>query len=374
MVNTRSHDVVVVGGGIIGAATTYFLAKAGVRVRLLERGFLGREASGRNAGTFSLLNDRVADDRPLLLLKRALERWRQLSEELDVNLEVDLDKGTLLVGETQNEFSRLQELKGIYGKIGVSLELLDNSQLRSFANYISPTVHAALYCNLGGMANPRGVASAFGRKAAQLGGVVTEHAEVTRVEPSADGFKVQTSTESIHTGKVVLAQGPWTKAFAERFNVNLPLRIRYFQVSVTDPAHPFIKHGVRRVGGMLTLKQTAQGNCILGGGWQGVSAFPVHGQVNFSTISENCAIASRIVPAFAHRSIIRSWAGYDGSSLDEQPVIDEVPGHEGLFVSTGSSGGFTHGPIFGEMTANMVLGLGNPPDFDRFRLLRFKTA
>jgi len=369
---TDRHEVIVVGGGMIGAATSYYLAKAGVDVRLLERGFLGREASGRNAGTFNLLNDRIVDDKPLALLKKTLERWRGLSDELEFDLEVNLDKGTVLVGETEADYGRLLDLKSVYAGKGIELDLLDRAALSEFAPYISPKVHAALFCGLGGLANPRNAAWAYARKAKQFGATVTEEIEVLDITPAdGGGYRVETNAGVLSAHKVVLSNGPWTKAFVERYNVNIPLRIRYFQVSVTDVAPFFIKHGIRRVGGMLTLKQTARGNCILGGGWEGISEFPHHGRVDFSTVSQNCAIAARIVPGFGERSLLRTWAGYDGSSIDEQPVMDEVPGHPGLIISTGSSGGFTHGPVFGEMTADLVMGRSHLHEMDRFLLARF---
>lgn len=366
------HEVIVVGGGMIGAATTYYLARAGVDVLLLERGFLGREASGRNAGTFNLLNDRIVDDKPLALLQKTLERWRTLSDELDFDLEVNLDKGTVLVGETEADYSRLLDLQSVYARKGMPLDLLDRTALSEFAPYISPNVYAGLFCGLGGLANPRNAAWAYAQKALRLGAKVAEQVEVLDVtKAEGGGYLLETNQGPMLGNKVVLANGPWTKPFVERYGVNIPLRIRYFQVSVTDVAPFFIKHGIRRVGGMLTLKQTALGHCILGGGWQGISSFPHHGRVDFSSVRENVTIASRIVPGFGERSLLRTWAGYDGSSIDEQPVMDEVPGHPGLYMSTGSSGGFTHGPVFGEITADLVMGQSHLHDMERFTLNRF---
>lgn len=365
------YDVIVVGGGAIGAATTYYLATSGAKPLLLERGRLGREASGRNAGTFNLLNDRIRDEWPLNLLKQTLEQWRHLSEELQYDLEVNVDKGTILVADTEAEIARLQGLEEIYARCGIKLDMLDQGDIRRIAPYISPEIPAAIYCPLGGLANPRHASWAFANAAQRHGAVVQEMAEVLDIRRDGSGWTVETTQGTYSGARVVLANGPWAKPMAARWGVDLPLRIRYFQVSATNRVARFIHHGIRRVAGMLTLKQNAQGNCILGGGWQGISAFPEHGHVDMTTVAQNCAVASKVVPGFARTQLLRTWAGYDGSSIDEQPIMDEVPGQEGLFISTGSSGGFTHAPVFGRITAEMLMGQSARNDMSRFRLARF---
>lgn len=368
---SKCYDVIIVGGGIIGCATAYELAKAGAKVALLERGQIGTEASGRNAGTFNLLNDRMMDDKPLAVLRTALDRWRNLSDELDYDLDVNLDMGTLLVGETSADFARLAELKRLYAGKGIELDLLDRAALDDRSPFISPDVHAALFCSTGGLANPRQAAWAFARKAGHAGACVRTGVEVLDVSASATCFVVRTNGDCYTAGSVVIAAGPWTNRLLAPFGVEVPMRIRYFQASVTTAAPHFIPHCIRRVGGMITLKQTARGNCILGGGWEGQSAFPEHGSIDMKSLRGNLEVAARIVPGFGSLSLLRTWAGYDGSSLDEQPVIDEVEQHSGLFISTGSSGGFTHGPVFGQMTANLVAGHVERHDYSRFRLSRF---
>ena len=367
----HSHDVAVIGGGMIGAATAYYLSGYGARTILLERGRLGAEASGRNAGTLNLLNDRATVYHGVDLKLRAMRCWRSLSEELGHDLDVDVDKGTLLVAEQPTECDRLRVLQAGHQANGVPIEWHQGNDLLTFAPYLSPSVSAAIYCPIGGSANPLLAAWAYAQAARRRGAQLQERTEVTAIVRDGQGYCLQTRSGRLRAGTVVLAAGPWTMKMAAALDVSIPLKINYFQVSVTDAAPGFLRHGLRRVAGRLTLKQTARGHCILGGGWPGISAFPVPGRISPHTIAANCAVAVKLVPGLARLSILRSWAGYDGSTTDERPILDEAPGWPGLFISTGSSTGFADGPVLGELTAQRVLGQPLAYDISPFTLARF---
>ena len=374
-IGRTTYDVAVVGGGIVGAATAYHLAGLGARTALLERGAFGTEASGRNAGTLNLINDRATRFDGLPLRIASIERWRGLSDELGVDLEVDIGKGTLLVAEQVAELPRLRELAAGHRAHGIEIEWLEGAGLRAFAPYLAHDVAAAIFCPIGGQANPQRAGAAFAAAAERRGATLFGGAEVTAVRPLRGGGCVcDTPAGPVQAACVLVAAGPWSAALLEPLGVTVPIRIRYFQAAATVPVAPFIHHGLRRVAGMLTLKQTKGGACILGGGWTGVSAFPVHGTVSPDALDANRAVASRLVPAFARIAVARSWAGYDGSSLDGQPILDAVPGHPGLFVSTGASTGFSDGPTLGELAAQTLLGLPTGHDVSQFRLSRFDPA
>ena len=367
-------DVIVIGGGIVGAATAYYLAGFGAKTALVERGAFGTEASGRNAGTLNLIDDRAARFDGLPLRQAAIDRWRGLSDELGHDLEIDLGKGTLLVAEQESEFPRLRELQAGHHSGGIALEWFEGADLRAFAPYLAHDVPAAIYCPTGGSANPRQVGWAYAQAAASRGAALLPQTEVTAVRRVGDGsFVVDSTGGDLRAGAVVLAAGPWSLPFAEKMGFTLPLRIRYFQAAEKVNGRSFLLHGLRRVAGMLTLKQLGAGSCVLGGGWTGHSAFPLHGSVSTDSLAANCAIAAKLVPAFGELAIQRSWAGYDGSSLDGEPILDQAPGWPGVYVSTGASAGFSYGPVIGEMTAQTVLGLPTTWDTAGFSLSRFGT-
>ena len=368
----RGYDVAVVGGGIIGAATAYYLARLGAKTALVERSGFGTEASGRNAGTLNLINDRATRFDGLPFRIRSIERWRHLSAELEFDLGVDLAKGTLLVAELEAELPRLRELMAGHQAHGIPIDWLQGAALRDFAPYLAHDVAAAIFCPVGGLADPRQAGQAFAQAASRHGAALLGGREVTAIRTlPGGGYGCDTQAGAVTADAVVIAAGPWSAALLQPLGVTLPIRVRYFQAAATVPVAPFIHHGLRRVAGMLTLKQNSAGVCILGGGWTGTSAFPLHGEVCADALAGNRAVAARLVPAFADLAIERSWAGYDGSSLDGQPILDEVPGWPGVFVSTGANTGFSDGPVLGELSAHRVLCLAAGDDVGAFALRRF---
>ncbi len=369
-----AYDVVVVGGGIVGAATAYYLGRYGARAALVERGSFGTEASGRNAGTLNLINDRTVRFDGLKLRVAAIERWRGLSGELGFDLDVNLGKGTLLVAEQESEIQRLRDLQDGHQGQGITIDWFEGTELRRFAPYLAHHVPAAIYCPVGGLANPRQAGWAFAQAAGAHGAALLPRTAVTAIRRiTGGGYAVDTTEGELRARSVVLAAGPWSLDLAQAMGFELPLRVRYFQAAATTRRPAFLLHGLRRVAGMLTLKQVGSGNCVLGGGWTGHSAFPLHGTVSTHALAANCAVAAKLVPAFAELSILRSWAGYDGSSLDGEPILDQAPGWPGLYVSTGASAGFSYGPVMGEMTAQTVLGMPTTWKVDAFALSRFQA-
>ena len=371
-ISRPAYDAAVIGGGIVGAATAYHLAGLGAKTALLERGRFGMEASGRNAGTLNLINDRATRFDGLPLRLQSIERWWGLSEELGCDLEVDIGKGTLLAAETEAEIPRLRELMTGHQAHGIRIDWLDGSALRAFAPYLAPGLPAAIFCPVGGLANPRQAGSAFAKAASRRGAVLMSGTEARSIRHlPGGGYVCDTSREPVHAAAVVVAAGPWSAPLLRELGVTLPIRVRCFQAAAMAPAAPFIHHGLRRVAGMLTLKQDSAGACILGGGWNGISSFPAHGRVSAEALDGNRAVATRLVPAFAGLLVERSWAGYDGSSLDGQPILDEIPGWPGVLVSTGASTGFSDGPTLGELGAQKLLGMPTSHDTQPFALSRF---
>ena len=299
-----------------------------------------------------------------------------LSEELGFDLEVNLGKGTLLVAEQESEFQRLMRFASRAPGSGSStIEWFEGADLRAFAPYLAHHVPAAIYCPIGGLANPRQAGWAYAQAAASQGATLLPRTEVTAIRRIAGGgYAVDTTGGELRARSIVLAAGPWSLLLAQGMGFDLPLRIRYFQAAATTRRPAFLLHGLRRVAGMLTLKQVGSGNCVLGGGWTGNSAFPLHTAPSPPT---------RLPPIAPSR---RSWsrplpncpsceAGrvtMDQASTASRSWTRHRVG-PGVYVSTGASAGFSYGPVMGEMTAQTVLGLPTAWDVEAFALSRFQS-
>jgi glycine/D-amino acid oxidase-like deaminating enzyme len=140
---------------------------------------------------------------------------------------------------------------------------------------------------------------------------------------------------------------------------------------VTEPVVPMIPHLVAAAGRHLTLKQVANGNVIIGGGWP--AGFDASGgrAVNLrASLEGNLWVAQRIIPALGGLRMLRSWATV-GVMIDGAPILGEHPACPGFFNAVGANG-YTMGPIMGRITADLILGREPPLDISAFLVDRFR--
>jgi len=184
-------DAIVIGGGLAGTATAYYLAKAGVGTLLLERGDLNTQASGSNAGSlhaqiayepFSLQGDEWAREfAPVIrLLKESIEIWRGLPQELGADLEVSL-QGGLIVARTAAEMRMLERKAALERSVGLEVELLSRADLLARAPYLAESIIGGTFCAIEGKANPLRAAPAFAAAAERLGARIERRAEVVGI-------------------------------------------------------------------------------------------------------------------------------------------------------------------------------------------------
>ena len=363
-------DVVIVGGGLAGCALAYFLAVAGVEVVLLERAELNREASGTNAGSFHFQiaihqltaagwdadRDRLLDD--VRFMARAASMWMDLERELRADLGVHVTGG-LMVAETPEQLDILVQKQRVEREGGLETEVLTGSELRTFAPYLAEDLVGATYCPSEGYANPLVTAPAFAARAIEAGAAVRTHVPVRGIEPLEDHsgaarFVVRHARGELRVRRVVNAAGAWAPELARGNGLRLPLRAEGLHVNVTEPRarlfHPVIQH----IGRRLTLKQSANGTFIIGGGWPArPEPWPARYSIRWSSVTGNAAVARRVVPALADVRVIHTWAGVWAGSEDLLPVVGELarlPGYFTFVVPTG----FTLGPLMASLLAERM--------------------
>ena len=368
----RDADVVVVGGGLAGTATAYYLAGEGLDVLLLERSELNREASGTNAGSFHFqiaihqLTERDAagsHDRLLADVRLQLDAarlWSLLEEELDAPLGVHRTGG-LMVAETPAEVQLLHDKHAIELEAGLETHVLEGRELRAFAPYLAEDLLGATYCPEEGHANPFLAAPTFARRAADRGAVIRTGVEVTAIEP---GFTVRTNDGTVHARWVVNAAGAWAGELAACSGIRLPTRAEALHVNVTEAREHVLEPLVQHIGRRLTLKQTANGTFIIGGGWPGrQEALPARHSTLWESAAGNAAVAVRVMPALQNVRIVRMWTGVMAFTDDLQPVVGEVAGLPGYFTCVATTG-FTLSPMIARMlAAHMARGEPLPSEY-----------
>lgn len=369
-----TSDVVVIGGGLAGCATAFYLASDGVDVTLLEAGDLNTKASGSNAGSLHAQipydpfvrngPDWVRTFAPTVgLLARSIAMWRGLPAELGADLEISLNGG-LLVAATQADLAVLERKAEVERAEGLRLELLDRDALQDRAPYLSTAMAGGAFCPDEGKASPFAATPAFASAAAQRGAQILRHHPVADVAREAGGYAVTTPNGTFRARRIVNAAGSQAGSIAALLGLRMPVEAHPIQVSVTEPVTPLIPHLVYYTGEKLTLKQNGVGSLLIGGGWPARLGAHGHPVVDPSSLMQNLAVAVTAVPTLAGIRVVRSWAAIVNGTADWKPILGEVPGTPGFFMDFFPWMGFTAGPIAGRIVASLVQGRVPPVDLD----------
>ncbi len=359
-------DVAVIGGGLVGAATTFYLAAEGAEVLLLEADDLNTRASGTNAGSIHLqiahaefvaLGEgwarRYAPT--LRLLKASLQLWQGLGEVLGVDLDVKL-AGGLLVATTDDQMRQIAAKAAIERAEGVETEVIDRATLRQLAPYLSDRAIGAGFCAMEGKANPLRATPAYAAAAEARGATIWTDAPVTAIDATTGGYRLQTARGPVEAGRVVNAAGAQAAEIASMLGLSIGLQGFPLQVTVTEPLAPLIPHLVYSAADRLSAKQAANGTCLIGGGWPARLRRDGVLVVDPASITGNMATAASVIPGLAQARAVRTWTATVNGTADWRPLIGAVPGHPHFFLALFPWMGFSAGPMTARLVTDMVLG------------------
>jgi glycine/D-amino acid oxidase-like deaminating enzyme len=365
MTRDKSFDVIVIGGGAIGASSAYHLAKQGANVALLEEFDLNTQASGRNAGSlhgqiqyepFEELGIDWAKTflHGLAILADSLEIWKGLSAELGVDLEVS-SNGGLMIAENETNLRHLEEKVRLENSIGINSQMLSRSELHEKAPYISTTMVGAAFCPIEGKANPLVVAPAFADAARRNGAVISTKTEVLEIEKSSQGFTISTSAGQFRGAKVLITANAGIPKLTAGLGKRIPISDVPVQVSVTEQIEKFVHHLVYFTSEKLTFKQANSGSLLIGGGWPARYDEKQNPILNPDSLRSNLRVALKVVPRIADVKVIRTWVGTGNGTEDHNPIIDKFPGVDNLYVGMYPYMGFTASPLMGKLLAELIL-------------------
>lgn len=362
-------DYVVIGGGLAGCAVAYHLARdGGADVLVLEQGELNAAASGNNSGSFHaqipvepFMNQGEAWARrfapTLHLMMAGIARWMDLPVELGApELEVSA-KGGLMVARRPAELEMLRRKSAIERAEGLDVRLLDRAEMLALAPYLAPETIGGTYCPIEGKANPLMATFAFARAAQRHGARILRRTAATGLARDGGGWLVHTTAGTVRARRVVNCAGAAAGEVAAWLGLDLPIEAHPIQVTVTERVGAFVPHLVYSAADRLSLKQTAQGSVIIGGGWPArlhpVTGLPV---VSEASLLPNLRLAIEVVPAVARLRVVRSWAAIVNGTQDWRPLLGELPGAEGVFLCFFPWMGFTAGPHVARLIAELALG------------------
>jgi len=374
----QDSDVLILGGGLMGSTTAFFLRQQhGLSVTLLERELVGRQASGTNFGNVRRQGRELFQ---MPLANRARAVWGRVKELLGEDLEF-VPYGHLRVCYTERQAAIIEQHAHDVRPLGLNLEILNARQLQQRWGIFSPGVVAGSYSPEDGHANPRLAGPAFARAARRAGARIVEHAEVVQVERDGQGFVAHTADgRRFRAAQLLVACGAWSKRLAEQFGEQAPLDPRGPQMGVTEPL-PYaigpsigLSSPIEHEG--LYFRQITRGNIVFGGGLKGpADAERVRAASRPDNILRQMRELRRFVPAFENVQLIRVWSGIEGYTPDWQPVMGPSAHVNGLHYAFGFNGeGFAISPGVGETMAELIATGQTSIDLSRFAIGRFAGA
>jgi sarcosine oxidase, subunit beta len=365
----RQYDVAVVGGGLVGASTALALAQRGMRVLLIERRFVGAQASGVNYGGVRC-QGRPAEQLPLAL--RARRIWDRLDERIGIDGEFVVS-GHMRLARSEADLSGLEAYAQMAAQHGLSLQLMSGAAFRRRYPWLGAAAVGGSLCATDGHANPRLVSPAFARAAEQAGAHVRELTALEHAHYDGHRFSLRAGAESYEAQWLVNAAGAWAGTLAERFGDAVPMQPIYPNMWVTEPLPQFLEHNLGVFGGGLYARQVQRGNCVIGGG-RG------HGDGDYAQPSSDTTRAvmrdaCALLPALRDALLIRTWSGVEGCTPDHNPIIGPSRNVPRLLHAFGfSGGGFLLAPGVGEVLADLVIDGATETPLDAFDVNRFSAV
>ncbi|VVD91714.1 FAD-dependent oxidoreductase [Pandoraea communis] len=371
MSETLHYDVVVAGGGLVGASAARALAERGLRVALFERRYCGAQASGVNYGGVRC-QGRPEEQLPLAM--RARRIWDRLPELIGIDGEF-VRSGHLRLARRESDLAPLDAWSEMASRYGLATTVLRGAEFRRRFPWLGDGAIGGSLCMSDGHANPRLVSPAFARAARALGADVRERTPITSVVH--DGVRFQLTAQpaqgdALHVCAdwLLNTSGAWANHIAGTFGEHVPMHAIYPNMWVTEPLPKFVAHNLGVYGGGVYARQVERGNCIIGGGrgtGDGEYAQP-SADTTRAVMREACAL----LPGLRNALLIRTWSGVEGETPDNNPIIGMSRTTPRLVHAFGfSGGGFLLAPGVGEVLADLVASGETATPIEAFAVDRF---
>ncbi|VDG98089.1 Glycine oxidase [Lysinibacillus sphaericus] len=386
--NMKHRDVVVIGGGIIGASIAYYGSKAGLDITVLEKKELASGTSSRCDGNILAIDKDPGFDSQMSLKSQMLVH--ELDKELEVSFEYR-NPGSILVCENDDEMDAANQWVSKQQEVGLEFKMLDREDLRNESKYFADDLYGGLECKTDSTVNPYMMTYSMFHSAEKHGAKIHTNTEVKNVSKNEMGqFVIETNNGTFTAKKVVNAGGIWAPRLGAMMGLDIPILPRKGQLIVASRQQPvglrkvmefgyliskfggerMVDADMEKYGVALVFEPTESQNFLIGSSRE-FSGFDT--KVNHEVTKLIAKRAIRFYPKIADMTVIRTYAGLRPWTEDHLPIISRVEHIPGYFIAAGHEGdGISLAAVTGKLIEEMLNDKETCIPIEPLQLSRFK--
>jgi glycine oxidase len=368
-------DVLIVGGGVIGAATAFYLADLGVDVTLLERRHAGGHASVAAAAILHPIDepDSTAPYRQFSRLSMAMFPGLVASIQELTGISASFEQaGWIRVASTGAEVEELRTRLSMAQGFGLEARWLDSAALREMEPALAVSDQAALFHPAGAQLYAPAYLQGLLQGAARRGAKIRTGIEVATLETDRQmvtGARLA-GGESIAAGHTIVASGAWSAILLERIGIRIPIHPMRGQILSLYAVPPPIRHVV--LGSDIMLAPKVDGSIVVGATYENAG---FDDRLTADGVGGLLSGATLLAPVLGGATFRCAWVGLRPCTADDMPILGAIGSWTGLTIAAGHGReGILHSPITGKLIAQLVTGAALDMPLESFGLRRFDTA
>lgn len=385
-------DVCIIGGGVMGFSSAYYLSRAGHSCAVLEKRDIGNGASAACDDMIMMQAKQIGTN--LTFGMEALELFKGLESELEQDIGFGMCGGMVLIDD-EATLQKMETFVKRQQSLGLDVRIVEHQELFRMQPNINRKIRASTYCPQDAHIDPLLLLYAYAKNAIRLGTEVIRGASINGLRRMGDHWEV-TSEEGhvVEAECVLIAAGAWSAAIGEAIGVPLPVRPRKGHILITEPtpelstthlwsaAYIASKLGENtipdrdpyeaEIGHGFVFSRSYKGNHLLGGSREFVG---FDRSTNIRVMETILKYARYYVPKLSSVHIIRAIANFRPATPDGKAIVGPVDGQDGLFVLTGHEGdGISLSPLMGKAIADMICGRPTDRRFEEYNQRRFNGS
>ncbi|WP_428122623.1 FAD-dependent oxidoreductase [Candidatus Poriferisodalis sp.] len=383
----RSYDAVVIGGGVHGLATAYYLARNhGIKnVAVLDKAYLGSGGSGRNT---AIIRSNYLTPAGVAFYDRSVQLYSSMAVDLNINVMFS-QRGHLTLAHSDSSLRTMHWRAEVNKLQGVNSSVIGPDEIKKEAPSLDTSDHprypilGALYHPPGGVVRHDAVVWGYARAADHMGVEMHQKTEVTDIictggeGPDGKGAGgrvtgVRTNRGDISTPVVVNCTAGWASLISAMAGIRLPITTHPLQAAVTEPVKMFLPTVVVSGSLHVYVSQTDRGELVFGAAVDPIANYSTRGSLEFTEGLAGHVL--ELMPGISRMRLLRQWSGLCDMTPDYSPVMGFTP-MDGFLVDVGwGTYGFKAAPVSGEQMAEAVATGKTPKLIEAFALSRFDSG